>query len=404
MSLLAGYAESKITPSLERPVYLAGFGRNRRATSVHDDLYVRALALRSEHVTVVLAAVDLIGLPRHVTQAIEQAIQRTAPEAWLVVAATHTHHGPDTLGLWGPDEWTRGVDEIYLSWLKQTIAETAVKALDTTQPAQMRIASTQVTGVARNARDPGILDEELSCLQFIAEEDLRPLATLLVYPCHPEVLWDHNPSITSDYLHSMRLVVEQETGAPCLGMVGALGGMMTPAMPGHTFEDAARMGTILGKAALAALANASLQTIGRMEYCRDLFTLPLANPLFQMAIRVGLLTGLLNEDGSLTTEASLLRLGDAAIFFMPGEVLPKLGLQYKTMLKAAGVRHAILVGLANDELGYILPADDFVYPDDPLNPGAHYEESMSVSIEAGPKLTNALEALLSRTNLSTTCG
>jgi hypothetical protein len=28
-------------------------------------------------------------------------------------------------------------------------------------------------------------------------------------------------------------------------MVGALGGMMTPAMPGNTFEDAERMGTIL---------------------------------------------------------------------------------------------------------------------------------------------------------------
>jgi hypothetical protein len=394
MSFFAGYAESIITPSLERPVYLAGFGRNRRATSVHDDLYVRALALQMEKVSLVLAAVDLIGLPRHVAQAIERGMQRTAPEAQLVLAATHTHHGPDTLGLWGPNEWTRGVDESYLDWLEQTIAETAVKALRTVQPARMRAASTQVSGVARNARDPAILDEELSCLQFVASDELRPLATLLVYPCHPEVLWDDNPHITSDYLHMMRFVVEQATGAPCLGMVGALGGMMTPAMPGHAFEDAARMGAILGGAALTALTEAPLQTVEQMEYRRRSFTLPLTNPLFQMAMRVGLLTGPLNEDGSLTTEASLLWLGDAAIFFMPGEVLPKLGLQYKAMLRAVGARHAVLVGLANDELGYILPAEAFLYPDDPLNPGAHYEESMSVGVEAGPKLTAALEALL----------
>ncbi|MCS6827932.1 MAG: hypothetical protein NZ553_15070, partial [Caldilinea sp.] len=355
MNLLAGYAESTITPSLERPVYLAGFGRNRRATSVHDDLYVRALALQMEKDAVVLAAVDLIGLPRHVAQAIEQAVQRTAPDAQLILAATHTHHGPDTLGLWGPDEWTRGVDERYLSWLEQAIAETATQALYKAQPTQLRAASTQVSGVARNARDPAVLDEELSCLQFVAGDALRPLATLLVYPCHPEVLWDDNPHITSDYLHFMRLVVEQATGAPCLGLVGALGGMMTPAMPGNTFEDAARMGAILGEAAVAALTDAPVQTIEQVEYRRRSFTLPLANPLFQMAMRVGLLTGSPNEDGSLTTEAGLLWLDDVAIFFMPGEVLPKLGLQYKAMLRAAGARHAVLVGLANDELGYILP-------------------------------------------------
>jgi len=75
-------------------------------------------------------------------------------------------------------------------------------------------------------------------------------------------------------------------------------------------------------------------------------------------------------------------------------VLPRLGLAYKAMLRAAGARHAVLVGLANDELGYILPADDFIYPEDPFEPGAHYEESMSTGIDAGPALTSALDALL----------
>jgi hypothetical protein len=42
MTLQAGYAQATITPALERPVYLAGFGRNRRALTVHDDLFVRA--------------------------------------------------------------------------------------------------------------------------------------------------------------------------------------------------------------------------------------------------------------------------------------------------------------------------------------------------------------------------
>ena len=394
MTLTVGYAQTTITPALDRPVYLAGFGRNRRAQSVHDELFVRALALRDSDTTVVLAAVDLIGLPRSMVQEIERAVQQSVPAALLIVAATHTHHGPDTLGLWGPDEITRGVDEAYQAQLIQTITATAVGALHRMQPAALRAATVHVPGVARNSRDPDIRDEELSCLQFVAADTHKPQATLLVYPCHPEVVWDNNPHITSDYLAALRRMVEQVTGAPCLGMVGALGGMMTPAMPGNTFEDAERMGVLLSEAALAALSAARTHIVDSVSYRRHVYTLALENPLFQMALQAGLLTGVLNDDGTLTTEASLLHLGDAAIFFMPGEVLPRLGLAYKEQMHAAGVHHAVLVGLANDELGYILPADDFVFPDNPFEPGARYEESMSVGIDAGPALSAALTTLL----------
>jgi len=43
----AGAASRAITPPLgERPVFLAGFQGDRRATGVQSDLYARALALR----------------------------------------------------------------------------------------------------------------------------------------------------------------------------------------------------------------------------------------------------------------------------------------------------------------------------------------------------------------------
>ena len=56
-----GYAQTMISPSLERPVYLAGFGKDRIAESIHDDLYARALALTDEKTCIVLCALDLIG-------------------------------------------------------------------------------------------------------------------------------------------------------------------------------------------------------------------------------------------------------------------------------------------------------------------------------------------------------
>ena len=56
-----GYAQTIITPSLDRPVVLAGFGHNRRAESTHDDLFSHSRAIANGSKTLVLRAVDLIG-------------------------------------------------------------------------------------------------------------------------------------------------------------------------------------------------------------------------------------------------------------------------------------------------------------------------------------------------------
>jgi hypothetical protein len=60
-----GYAQNTITPSLDKPVFMAGFGNNRRAETIHDDLYARALAVQDDKSTLVLVALDLIGFFRH---------------------------------------------------------------------------------------------------------------------------------------------------------------------------------------------------------------------------------------------------------------------------------------------------------------------------------------------------
>ncbi len=104
-----GYAQDIITPSLDKPVYLAGFGNNRRAETIHDDLYVRALATRSEDdkSTLVLVALDLIGFFRHdvyeviATCSKSSEFLRGLGSLQVVIASVHPHHGPDTMGLVG---------------------------------------------------------------------------------------------------------------------------------------------------------------------------------------------------------------------------------------------------------------------------------------------------------------
>jgi hypothetical protein len=117
-------------------VYLAGFGHNRIATGVHDDLYARCLALGIAKQTLVVCSVDLIGLFYDDVLTIRRAFQQTTPVgSFLIVASTHTHAGPDTLGLYGPSPQETGIDGKYMDWVDGRIASTAAAAEDL-QPAK----------------------------------------------------------------------------------------------------------------------------------------------------------------------------------------------------------------------------------------------------------------------------
>ena len=389
-----GYAQTDITPALDRPVYLAGFGQNRRAESIHDPLYARALALSDGATTVVLCAVDLIGVFQTDAREIIGRVLAEHPQAQVIIAATHTHHGPDTMGLWGPDDKTRGVDRRYLADLKEKIIQTIEQSLTLEfEVAAIKTGSVRVPGVAKNARDPEIVDDELTVLQFLTA-DGRPLTTLMDFPCHPEVLWEHNPQITSDYPASLRRTVEAETGAACIFFSGALGGMMTPDVQDHSFAEAETMGITLAQAGLAILRSAESATHPALRFTHHAFTAKLQNPLFKIAIRRGLLPEPRDRRGRVTSETNLIQIGDLWLVTVPGELLPKLGLAIKDKLSAAGAPVTGIIGLANDELGYILPKEDYRYPLNPLNPKDHYEETMSISKEVGPRLMEAVERLL----------
>ena len=389
-----GYAYRKITPALEPPAYLAGFGRNRPAKAVHDDLGVRVLALDSGPGLTFLAVLDLLGLGRQHCREVEAELQERFPDARLILCCTHTHHGPDPIGFWGPNEGTTGVNAGYLAWVKGEVVLACKSAAGKlTSVSALRSASVEVPGIARNYRDPGVLDIELACLQF-CNQGGDAIANLLIYPCHPEVLSPENEEITSDYPDVLRREVEQATGAPALFFAGALGGMMSPSTEDRTFQGAAQTGKTLAQASSTALLGAEPVPIQDYQHLREEFSVPLENPVFQMAVEVGLIPEVRDTDGKLATETNLLRFGETWLVTVPGELFPILGLELKAQARSAGARVAAVIGLANDELGYIMPEDEYVFPENPFEPGDHYEETMSVGAQAGPRLMDAVQNLL----------
>ena len=390
-----GYAQQIITPTLDKPVYLAGFGQNRRAETIHDDLYVRALTIQTEKITLALVALDLIGFFRHDVLEVVNALKSSTADLQIVIASTHTHHGPDTMGLWGPDDKTCGADQRYMSAIKKKIVDTVSASLSDLKPASAKWTSLHVPGLAKNARNPEILDDELTLLQFSTAED-KPLATLFNFPCHPEVLWEHNPNITADYVGYLREEVEKQTGAPCIFFAGALGGMMTPDVKDHSFEEAEFMGRKLGEEGVKALRAVDSGSLTSVSFEKRIIKAKLTNILYKLAFGRKLLPDVRDKKGFITSEVNLIKIGGLWLATVPGELLPKLGLQLKAWMKEAGAHVTGVIGLANDEVGYILPVEDFKYPWNPFKPGKHYEETNSIGKDISLKVMNSLKELVSQ--------
>ena len=121
---LVGVARRTITPQIKsgKPaVWLAGYGHGRQATGIHDELWSRALVVsvgsETQQKTIALVSLDLIGYHYPEVLKIRAAFARTHREMkvdHILVACTHVHEGPDTIGLWGKTQQQSGIDPAYI--------------------------------------------------------------------------------------------------------------------------------------------------------------------------------------------------------------------------------------------------------------------------------------------------
>jgi len=428
----AGVARSVITPDLTQgPVWLAGYQQGRRATGVHDDLEVRALLLRCRNGSVALVAVDLIGLFHDDVLAIRQALAAVCgPNDFsLIVAATHTHSGPDTLGLWGKDRESRGVDEAYLARVRHTVVKTVVDAMANLRPARLRAGQVEAGNLVTRSRLPRVIHGTLTALRIEEAPDGSPIATVIIWGAHPEILTPDNTLVSADFPGALRGAIEADGGGLAIYFSGALGAQSPHGVPVWNLDPnhpapqgGFRKATLLG-AELARRAQYGLQAardipaepieVGTRE-----LSLPVTNPQILRYREMGLIRRTISFQGidrtpHVSTEANLIRIGDVTLIAVPGEIYPELvrgGIQNPQepaadfpgamreeppLLDLVPGRVKAVLGLANDELGYIIPKSQW----DERPPfayglaSAQYGEVYSTSYELGPLLHAAFRAM-----------
>src|SRR6516162_6321503 len=197
-SLRAGFGESDITPKLDgKPVYIAGFGKNRKATGVHDPLMARAIVLADGTKKLALVSVDLVGLFQ---APVERVRQKLPGFDYVLVSSTHNHEGPDTLGLWGPGPLRSGVDPAYMKQLEEAIARTVTDADKAARPVIVRLGTARAPELLHDGREPIVKHDELVAIEFREPKSKKTTGVVVQWNCHPETLGSRNTLISADFI------------------------------------------------------------------------------------------------------------------------------------------------------------------------------------------------------------
>lgn len=432
-----GASAVDITPDLtaDSRIFLAGLERNRRATGVHDKLSARAIVLRDGDERLALVSVDSIGVQRHTVLAVRRKLSRFD---YVLVASTHTHAGPDCIGLWGPSQGESGVSRTYLRQLADGIVAAVQAADDAAVPARAVYGTAADQSLLGDYRLPKVYDGVLRALRFDSVADGKPCAVLVQWNAHG-VEPRNNPLISRDFFGATVDELEKRYGCPVVYFSGAVGGLLgTPDAEQFlkerqkTADDAFEFMHVYGHAvadlAVEALQSATSIRLTPLKVSAKPIAVPLDNTGYRLARRAGVLTRSAIEwtgdrdtfgspvpmeqvDGDLAfvTEVAYLRLGELHVAAIPGELYPELvygqyqepadrGADFpqahleKPVMQILPGDRTLLVGLANDEIGYILPKRqwDVEAPFCYNRTTAQYGEVNSVGPETARLVTEAL--------------
>jgi neutral ceramidase len=399
--IFAGTEKIDITP--HGSIWMDGMLRAHPSEGVHDALYARTLVLcegSDVKQAFALVSVDVCVLDEATCRAVRQGAesQTGIPASHMIIAATHTHSGPSTMGILTPRE--DGYVQVLTSQLIALI-EDATRNL---RPAELGVASGSEDTISHYRRlladdghvvmnwEPyppeqivgplGVADPEVGVVKLVRAGDPgdpakpgRVLALLFNHTGHPNVLSGDNYLFSADYPGFAAQLLEEEFGGAALFFNGALGSVDIDGLRDRDWEGLDRTGRALARSVSEAAHTITPSGSPVIRGASTTYTLPgrrITDAEWRWAQGVLAETGGqvaavadgvgddykaafyrdLHDAGprDLPMEQICLALDDSALLTFPGELYTEIG-QY---IKAhSPFRRTFIIGLANGYAGYV---------------------------------------------------
>ncbi|MDP8255323.1 MAG: hypothetical protein P9M14_06205 [Candidatus Alcyoniella australis] len=400
--LRVGVSRLEITPL--RSAMMGGYGvyvgsieTCRWSQGVHDPLYATAMYIGLDDQRLLLISLDLVGLAGPDQDEIKAAIAQRWPIApdQVIISSTHTHHSPDTMGLWGTLLPPRtGRDEGYMLYMKSQAVQAAGLAFESRRPAQLSYGVGELAEPHWNHYqtqvDDAPIDHTLTVLQA-ADFEGRPIVTVLNWGCHPTCENGDNLLVSSDWVGSYYAIMRRrDVGIPMF-INGSIGASIQPSEPwreqnvgderqsqGFVWADA--VGRAVAQRTIAVLAKLEPLSVDAIKVESAPVTVTMDNRILGLAKGLGLMPfDLPPMHEQFQTKVTLARIGELWLATVPGELSPQIGM---TIREAVGGKAQIICGLSQDYLGYIIDVEQY---EDPIY---RYEKMLCV----GPDIADGLIA------------
>ncbi len=385
--LLAGAA--KIALPLSPGLPLAGYGKRvETAKGTHDPLFVRALALKQGDERVLLISADLLAVTDEIRDAVLEKIRAkiSFPRRGLMIAATHTHSGPGALSSGFLEQFAAGpFDRAFFEKTTDAMAEAALRAEGAIQPARISHGAALAPELIRNRMNPsGPVDPEVRFVEIVGEVG-QTIATLVNFSAHATVLKPDNLDFSGDYPGFFEAALEAQGGIALFTAGSVADQTAHPPKGSDRFRQAEAMGR-----ELARKVRESRRTLPEEVSPLSARILSVHLPPSQVKVRSDrrLASFLSRPFFDTQTILQTLRIGPLLLVGIPADLSVLLGEKIKAHARARGME-AIIIGFANDYIGYLLPHD--LYRTDA------YEARMSFhGPQMGEYLSEMAERLIDR--------
>ena len=432
---LLGFSKESILPDdvNKKKYYVAGYGENNPAQGVLDPPHTHAVWLDdlSGKGGIVLVSIDNVGMLNKDVNRLRARLRDFAMLSGcrsINIVSTHSHAGIDTMGIWGPLPLS-GKDPKYMELVFSQTVKAVKQAYASRKPGRLYLGKTEVPDMQEDIRTPIVYSKTLTRLRFVPDDGSRQ-TYILNFASHSESLQGCNSRISADFPHYMREKIKNKTGAETLYCVGAIGGMISMDIPnekeirdngGDFAQSTAGIGEKLAGYALSIENETELKP--KIGCIRQEVYIKAENTLLMIAAKAGILEAdeyrLPDGSGSvLKSEISYLEIDSLKILMLPCEIFPELvyggylsaeesatgfgGEVNPTPLQEIIGDDVMIIGLANDELGYVLPPNDFILHDETpyfengrdIHNRRHYEETNSMGPGTAGKIAETVAEIM----------
>ena len=372
----AGWGSCSITPPTGTP--MAGFGdrKGKPSTGVHDEIFVKALAVSDGTDKAVIVGADMLIIPENVAELVRIRVsqQTTLTANDILFNASHNHSGP---GAFAPGYASKAFSGAYdpniPGFLAGAFTEAIVEAFQSLEPAKLMHGSVDAPEYIRNrTRKDGTVDSELSYI--LVEQQDSDRCFIVSYSAHPTILGGDNMQFTGEYPGFLMRRITEQTGAEAIYLGGSVGSMSHRAPEGQDpFERSLAMGTALADKVLQAVVNTT-----QFEDKVDIASIgiPIRLPPFQLRLNENwriskFLFPILGIDTDGWMHA--VRIGDIALVGTPADFCGEISVDLKSRTQNR-ISNLWVLSFNGDYAGYISP--DRYYYDKEEKGGYGYERGV----------------------------